>query len=102
MRGIFAWGCLVAVLFQPGISDIYLHTPPGSNNRVSGEAENVGNNNRLFDSQVELHFYTIIYMFVQCKKILIKGDPQYSSRNCSTDKESGTHAMESTDSRQSV
>ena len=26
-------------------------------------------------------------MFVQCKKILIKENPQYSSRSCSTDKE---------------
>ena len=73
MRSIFAWGCLVAVLFRPGLSDIYLHCPPGSNNRLNGEGTNVGNNKRLFDSQVELHLYTILYInvFVPCEGIRI-------------------------------
>jgi len=53
MKSIFVWACLIlTVLFQPGESDIYLHTPPGSNNRLSGEGAQVTNANRLFDSQV--------------------------------------------------
>ncbi|KAM7428989.1 hypothetical protein ABFA07_020090 [Porites harrisoni] len=52
MKSIFVWACLIlTVLFQPGESDIYLHTPPGSNNRLSGEGAQVTNANRLFDSQ---------------------------------------------------
>ena len=62
MRSIFAWGCLVAVLLQPGLSDIYLHCPPGSNNRLNGEGTDVTTNNRLFDSQVELHLNAITYL----------------------------------------
>ena len=54
MKSIFVWACLIlTVLFQPGESDIYLHTPPGSNNRLSGEGAQVTNANRLFDSQVD-------------------------------------------------
>ena len=53
MKSIFVWACLITVLFQPGESDIYLHTPPGSNNRLSGEAAAVTNAKRLFDSQVD-------------------------------------------------
>ena len=54
MKSIFVWACLMlTALFQPGESDIYLHTPPGSNNRLSGEKPQVTNANRLFDSQVD-------------------------------------------------
>ena len=52
MKSIFVWACLLTALFQPGVSDIYLHCPPGSNNRLSGEGAAVTNANRLFDSQV--------------------------------------------------
>ena len=52
MKSIFVWGFLITALFQPGVSDIYLHTPPGSNNRLSGEGAAVTNANRLFNSQV--------------------------------------------------
>ena len=52
MKNIFVWACLLTALFQPGVSDIYLHCPPGSNNRLSGEGAAVTNANRLFDSQV--------------------------------------------------
>ncbi|XP_078358494.1 protein DD3-3-like [Oculina patagonica] len=51
MRTIFVWGCLLAVLIEPCMSDIYMHSPPGSNNRLNGNQENVRNANRLFDSQ---------------------------------------------------
>ncbi|XP_015771066.1 PREDICTED: uncharacterized protein LOC107349434 [Acropora digitifera] len=52
IRSIFVWACLIlTVLFQPGESDVYLHTPPGSNNRLNGEGAQVTNANRLFDSQ---------------------------------------------------
>ena len=52
MKSIFVWACLLTALFQPGVSDIYLHCPLGSNNRLSGEGAAVTNANRLFDSQV--------------------------------------------------
>ena len=63
----------MAILFRPGLSDIYLHCPPGSNNRLNGEGADVTNNKRLFDSQVELHLYAIIYInvFVPCEGIRI-------------------------------
>ena len=66
MGSIFAWGCLVAVLFRPGLSDVYLHCPPGSNNRLNDANQDVNSNTRvrLFDSQVELHLYAIIYTCV--------------------------------------
>ncbi|XP_068676289.1 uncharacterized protein [Montipora foliosa] len=52
MKSIFVWACLIlTALFQPGESDIYLHTPPGSNNRLNGEGAQVTNANRLFNSQ---------------------------------------------------
>ena len=53
MKSIFVWACLITALFQRGESDIYLHTPPGSNNRLSGEGAAVTNAKRLFDSQVD-------------------------------------------------
>ena len=58
MKIIFASACLIlTLLFQPGESDVYLHTPPGSNNRLSGEGAQVTNANRLFDSQVDYSHY---------------------------------------------
>ena len=67
MRSIFAFGCLVAVLFRPGLSDIYLHCPPGSNNRLNDQTQdvNAGTRVRLFDSQVELHLFAIINVCVR-------------------------------------
>lgn len=44
--------CLLAVNMGPCMSDLYMHFPPGSNNRLNGANENVQNNARLFDSQV--------------------------------------------------
>ena len=52
MKTIFVWACLLAVLIEPCISDMYLHFPAGSNNRLNGNQDNVRNANRLFDSQV--------------------------------------------------
>ena len=52
MRTIFIWCCLLAVLIEPCMSDMYMHFPPGSNNRLNGNQDNVRNANRLFDSQV--------------------------------------------------
>ncbi|CAH3141935.1 unnamed protein product, partial [Porites evermanni] len=51
MKSIFVWAFLITAFPQSGVSDIYLHTPPGSNNRLSGEGAAVTNANRLFDSQ---------------------------------------------------
>ena len=56
MKTIFVWGCLMATLIEPCISDMYLHAPPGSNNRLNGNQDNVRNANRLFDSQVQCHY----------------------------------------------
>ena len=53
MKSIFVWAFLITAFPQSGVSDIYLHTPPGSNNRLSGEGAAVTNANRLFDSQVD-------------------------------------------------
>ena len=58
MKTIFPLGCLLAVLFKPCISDIYMHVPHGSNNRINGANENVQNANRLFDSQVRPSFHS--------------------------------------------
>ncbi|XP_068708416.1 protein DD3-3-like [Montipora foliosa] len=43
--------CLVAINMKPCMSDLYMHFPPGSNNRLNGAHADVTNNNRLFDSQ---------------------------------------------------
>ena len=69
MRSIFAFVCLVAVLFRPGLSDIYLHCPPGSNNRLNGEGTDVDSTTRvrLFNSQVELRLCAISYICVRPK-----------------------------------
>lgn len=56
MKTIFIWGCFMAVLIEPCKSDMYMHAPPGSNNRLNGNQDNVRNANRLFDSQVECHY----------------------------------------------
>ena len=70
MKSTFVWACLVlTVLFQPGESDIYLHTPPGSNNRLSGEGEQVTNANRLFDSQVD-YFHDVSYNLKQFRILI--------------------------------
>ena len=57
MRTIFVWGCLLAVLIEPCMSDMYMHFPPGSNNRLNGNQDNVRNADRMFDSQVGRHFF---------------------------------------------
>ncbi|XP_020608614.1 protein DD3-3-like isoform X3 [Orbicella faveolata] len=51
MRSIFIWGCLLAAVIGPCMADMYLHFPPGSNNRLNGADVNVHNRNRLFNSQ---------------------------------------------------
>ena len=48
--------CLLALHTKPCKSDLYMHFPPGSNNRLNGAGENVANNARLFDSQVGCPF----------------------------------------------
>ena len=59
MKTIFVWGCLLVVLIEPCMSDMYMHFPPGSNNRLNGNQDNVRNANRLFDSQVGRHYTRI-------------------------------------------
>ena len=61
MRTIFIWGCLLTALIDPCMSDMYLHFPPGSNNRLNGDGENVQNANRLFNSQVTCHYIHSFY-----------------------------------------
>ncbi|KAL9983516.1 hypothetical protein ACROYT_G005700 [Oculina patagonica] len=51
MRTIFVWSCLLAVLIKSCMSDMYMHFPHGSNNRLNGNLDNVKNAARLFDSQ---------------------------------------------------
>lgn len=52
MKIIFLWGCLLAVFILPCTSDVMMHFPAGSNNRLNGNLDNVRNANRMFDSQV--------------------------------------------------
>lgn len=61
MKTIFIWGCLVALFIEPCISDMYMHAPAGSNNRLNGNQDNVRNANRLFDSQVDYHYKLNFY-----------------------------------------
>ena len=64
MRTTIVWGCLLAILIEPCMSDMYMHFPPGSNNRLNGNQDNVRNANRLFDSQVRRNFnHTSSYLF---------------------------------------
>jgi len=51
MKAIFTLGFLLSTLLYICTADIYLHNPPGSNNRLNGNQANVRNANRLFDSQ---------------------------------------------------
>ena len=51
--------CLLALHMEPCKSDLYMHFPPGSNNRLNGAGENVANNARLFDSQVGRPYLTL-------------------------------------------
>ena len=55
MKAIFTLGFLLSTLLYICTADIYLHNPPGSNNRLNGNQANVRNANRLFDSQVCLN-----------------------------------------------
>ena len=55
MKAVFTSGLLLLSLFHLSTSDIYLHWPPGSNNRFNGNRANVRNARRLFDSQVGLN-----------------------------------------------
>lgn len=52
MRSISVFGFVAFVHFYQCMADVYLHFPPGSNNRLNGNRPNVRNANRLFDSQV--------------------------------------------------
>ena len=64
MKTILVWGCLLAVLIEPCMSDMYMHFPPGSNNRLNGNQDNVRNANRLFDSQVVMFNFSTISLFL--------------------------------------
>ena len=52
MRAMLTSVFLALALLHPCLADMYLHFPPGSNNRLNGAQANVRNANRLFDSQV--------------------------------------------------
>ena len=51
--------CLLTLHMEPCKSDLYMHFPLGSNNRLNGEGENAANNARLFDSQVGRPYPTL-------------------------------------------
>ena len=51
--------CLLALHMEPCESDLYMHFPQGSNNRLNGAGENVANNARLFHSQVGRPYPTL-------------------------------------------
>ena len=55
MRAMLALCFLVVTLLHSSVADMYLHFPPGSNNRLNGNQANVRNANRLFDSQVSMY-----------------------------------------------
>ena len=48
-------------LLVPCASDMFMHFPPGSNNRLNGNQDNVRNAARLFDSQVTFGLEYINY-----------------------------------------
>lgn len=50
-RKMWALLCLLAAVLSPAHADIYMHNPPGSNDRNRERNENRNNGNRLFDSQ---------------------------------------------------
>lgn len=58
MKTIFVWGCLLTALIEPCMSNLCLHFPPGSNNRLNTADESVSDPYRLFNSQV---IYAIIF-----------------------------------------
>lgn len=61
MRAIFTFGFFLSTLVYFCSSDMYLHFPHGSNNRLNGNQANVRNANRLFNSQVGV-FESMIYI----------------------------------------
>lgn len=61
MRAIFTFGFFLSTFVYFCSSDMYLHFPHGSNNRLNGNQANVRNANRLFNSQVGV-FESIIYI----------------------------------------
>lgn len=61
MRNLIIWGCVVVSLLVPCASDMFMHFPPGSNNRLNGNQDNVRNAARLFDSQVTFGLEYINY-----------------------------------------
>ena len=71
MKSIFIRGCLLAALIGQCMSDMYLHFPPGSNNRLNGADENVQNSNRLFNSQVICNFYCMAWYVADITGVLI-------------------------------
>ena len=44
--------CVLLLCFHLSFSDVYMHWPRGSNNRLDERSANRNNANRLFDSQV--------------------------------------------------
>ena len=54
--------CLLALHMEHCKSELFMHFPPGSNNRLSGGGENVANNARLFDSQVGRPYPTLDFL----------------------------------------
>ena len=90
MRTIIVWVCLLAVLIDPCMSDMYMHFPHGSNNRLNGNQDNVKNANRLFDSQVgRLSIYDFLigpFVFGEVK------DQTRASVSPLTDEKSGNYS----------
>nr|XP_058959382.1 protein DD3-3-like [Pocillopora verrucosa] len=51
MQIILTFGFALSTFLYLCWADVYLHFPPGSNNRLNGNKENVDKDDRLFDSQ---------------------------------------------------
>ena len=69
MQIILTFGFALSTFLYLCWADVYLHFPPGSNNRLNGNKENVDKDDRLFDSQVEnTHTHTHIYIYTSVVK----------------------------------
>ena len=66
MQIILTFGFALSTLLYLCWADVYLHFPPGSNNRLNGNKENVDKDDRLFDSQVGVTKHVIDVVYCAC------------------------------------
>jgi len=74
------------------MSDMYMHFPHGSNNRLNGNQDNVKNANRLFDSQVGPAFtFTLFFQLIRVSVPNLKvGEVRSQIRTCISTLTDGT------------